>query len=131
MKRTFQKHFNKITMMVALVGVLAMPFSVHATTPIPQMELSDEGDQVDRTSELEHIREEREVNREEGVASGEKLVIEEEQTVEGILSGGPLSNEQKADIIGRICQKGYQTSGILASVTAAQCILKESDQKSL
>ncbi|MDD3218320.1 MAG: glucosaminidase domain-containing protein [Lachnospiraceae bacterium] len=35
-----------------------------------------------------------------------------------------LSEEERVEIIGEVCQEDYQTSGILASVSAAQCILE-------
>ena len=35
-----------------------------------------------------------------------------------------LSQEQRVEIIGRLCQQDYSESGILASVSAAQCILE-------
>lgn len=35
-----------------------------------------------------------------------------------------LSNEERVAIIGKACQKDYQKTGILASVSAAQCILE-------
>lgn len=104
-----------------MVGVLVMPLNVYAitVTPTPVSQA-----QRNRATEIEDIRKERVANREEGIASGEKLVIEEETTVASILAGGTLTQEQKADIIGRISQKNYQKTGILASVTAAQCILE-------
>ena len=121
MKYKYQRHFNTVAMLLTLVGVLFMPFNVYATkaTPTPSVTA-----RVNRTTELDDIREERELYREEGVRSGEKLVVEQEQTVAEILASGVESAEQKAEAIGRISQKDYQKSGILASVTAAQCILE-------
>ena len=121
MKQTLQKHFNKIVTVLILVGILVMPFNVYATKATPTPSVTT---RVNRTTELDNIREERELNREEGVRSGEKLVVEQEQTVAEILASGAESAEQKAEAIGRISQKDYQKSGILASVTAAQCILE-------
>lgn len=121
MKQRFQKYFNIAIIMLTLVGILVVPLNVYATgtTPIPGVQAEE-----DRAAEQESIRKERELTREEGVVSGKKLVVEQEKTVAEILASGVSSEEQKADAIGRICQKDYQTSGILASVSAAQCILE-------
>ena len=115
-----QRHFSQMIAALTIVGVLIMPLNIYANpvTTTPSATTEDT-----RAREREEIREERELNRAEGVASGEKLIIEE-TTVASILAGGDLTSEQKAAIIGQLSQKDYQTSGILASVTAAQCILE-------
>jgi len=134
MKKRQQRQLNKIVVILTLVAILTGPINVFATsvtvTPIPSVQAeadtaveSEDVHREDRTSELDNIREERELNREEGARSGEVLDVME-TTVASILANGPLSQEQKAEVIGRLAQRNYQTSGILASVVAAQCILE-------
>lgn len=45
-------------------------------------------------------------------------------TVVSMMQADVMTEMQKAEVIGKLCQKDYQESDILASVTAAQCILE-------
>ena len=114
MSKRYSKYFKIMTIALLISSVLVTPLSVFATV------------QTDIDERREDIRSEREVNREEGSKAGNKLEIipDSTTTVAEILAGGDLSQEQIADIIGKISQRDYQRSGILASVTAAQCILE-------
>lgn len=138
MNQKYQKHFNIIVAVLMIVSVLITPFNVYATkvtpkatstpkttstpkaTPTPKAKIKDV-----REKELENIRKARESDRTEGVESGEKLEIEADvTTAAAIFANGPLTEAQIAEVIGKICQKDYKRSGILASVSAAQCILE-------
>lgn len=117
-----QKVIKRIVATMITASMLAMPISVCAhptTTPIvtPNIDAA--------TAEREAIRNEREMTRSEGEKSGEKLTVDPAETsVAALFANGNLTEDQIANIIGEICKKDYQKSGILASVSAAQCILE-------
>jgi len=125
MNKQYQRYFNIFIAMLIAGGILIMPLNVKAARMVIRPEvLTDEPEELGE-NEREVIRSEREETRAEGVKSGEKLEVTlGETTVESLFAEGPLAEAEIAEVIGRMSQKDYQQSGILASVTAAQCILE-------
>ena len=91
MKKIHQKYLNIMASILLIATIVVMPLSVLATP------------QEDIDKEREDIRAEREATREEGIKAGNKLEVDYSATsVADILMQGDLSNEQIADIIGKI-----------------------------
>ena len=110
---------------LALIGTLIMPTSIMASRQVIKPSAIVETDEKIDAEERNSIRSEREDTRTEGIISGATLEIESDiTTVASVFANGALSNEEIVEVIGQLSQKDYQKSGILASVTAAQCILE-------
>jgi len=93
------------------IGTITVPMEVYATT--------------DDTSQKERMEARIKAREDAGVEAGEVANTEVQTgTIAASLKVEILTEGQKAAIIGEICQQDSQTSGILASVTAAQCILE-------
>ena len=108
-----------------LTGMLMMPLNVMASRQVIKPNPIVEADEKIDAEERNSIRLEREGTRTEGIISGATLEIEANATtVASVFANGALSNEEIVEVIGKLSQKDYQKSGILASVTAAQCILE-------
>jgi len=103
-----------------LAGILgAFMTIVTITVPMDVYAAADDNSQKERMEARIKARDEA------GVEVGEVAnTTVQAGTIAASLHVEVLSEEQKAAIIGKICQQDTQTSGILASVTAAQCILE-------
>ncbi|MGI6007733.1 MAG: glycoside hydrolase family 73 protein [Ruminococcus sp.] len=77
---------------------------------------ADKQQEPSRTEERQKAREESSKAAAETLASVPEITNAAE-----VIS---LSEKERVEIIGRMCQKDYAESGILASVSAAQCILE-------
>lgn len=72
----------------------------------------------------ERMQERTKAREEAGIQAGTKVEVQEAKTIAANIQVNILTEAEKADIIGKICQQDAQKSGILASVSAAQCILE-------